>query len=116
MDRAQRVGLAKRILELYEQDGDDQGEYSWEADVGRFTDPARFELEKQEFFLKRPQVIALTGDLPEPGDYYATEIAGKPILIVRGKDGVARAFLNACRHRGVKMAEGCGHAKGFTCP
>jgi nitrite reductase/ring-hydroxylating ferredoxin subunit len=35
---------------------------------------------------------------------------------VRGKDGVAHAFLNACRHRGVKIAEGCGHAKGFTCP
>jgi phenylpropionate dioxygenase-like ring-hydroxylating dioxygenase large terminal subunit len=116
MDRAQRIGIAKRILELYDTDGDDQGEFSWEADVGRFTDKARFELEKQEFFLKRPQVIALTGDLPEPGDYYATEIAGKPILLVRGKDGQARAFLNACRHRGVKMAEGCGHAKGFTCP
>jgi phenylpropionate dioxygenase-like ring-hydroxylating dioxygenase large terminal subunit len=116
MDRAQQIGIAKRILELYDQDGDDQGEISWETDIGRFVDKERFEIEKQEFFLTRPQVIALTGDLPENGDYYATEIAGKPILLVRGKDGVARAFLNACRHRGVKMAEGCGHAKGFTCP
>jgi phenylpropionate dioxygenase-like ring-hydroxylating dioxygenase large terminal subunit len=116
MERAQRVAIAKRILELYDADGDDQGDYSWEADVGRFIDPVRFEKEKQEFFLTRPQAIALTGDLPEIGDYYATEIAGKPILLVRGKDGVARAFLNACRHRGVKLAEGCGHAKGFSCP
>jgi len=29
---------------------------------------------------------------------------------------VARAFLNACRHRGVSLAEGCGHGAGFVCP
>jgi nitrite reductase/ring-hydroxylating ferredoxin subunit len=92
------------------------GEESWEADIGRFVDQERFEREKRMMFLERPQLIALSADLPEPGDYYATDIAGKPILIVRGKDGVARAFLNACRHRGVKLAEGCGHGAGFTCP
>ena len=64
----------------------------WEADIGRFVDQERFELEKQKFFLERPQLIALTADLPEPGDYYATEIAGKPILLVRGKDGKARCL------------------------
>ncbi len=92
------------------------GEESWEADIGRFVDQERFEVEKKKLFLERPQLIALSADLPEPGDYYATDIAGRPILIVRGKDGVARAFLNACRHRGVKLAEGCGHGAGFTCP
>ena len=70
-----------------------------------------------KLFLERPQLIALSADLPNPGDYYATDIAGKPILIVRGKEGKAKAFLNACRHRGVKLAdEGCGHGQGFTCP
>jgi phenylpropionate dioxygenase-like ring-hydroxylating dioxygenase large terminal subunit len=106
MDRAQRVAIAKRILDFHARDVDEMGEESWETDIGRFTDQARFELEKQEFFMKRP----------EPGDYYATEIAGKPIILVRNKDGEAKAFLNACRHRGVKLAEGCGNAKGFTCP
>ncbi|MDB5396840.1 MAG: aromatic ring-hydroxylating dioxygenase subunit alpha, partial [Rhodospirillales bacterium] len=84
--------------------------------IGRFIDQDRFELEKQKLFLERPQLIALSADLPNPGDYFASDIAGKPILIVRGKDGKAQAFLNACRHRGVKLAEGCGHGAGFTCP
>ena len=53
MDRAQQIGIAKRILELYDQDGDDQGEISWETDIGRFVDKERFEVEKQEFFLTR---------------------------------------------------------------
>jgi carnitine monooxygenase subunit len=116
MDRAQRVAIAKRILDFHARDVDEMGEESWETDIGRFTDQARFELEKQEFFMKRPQLIAYTADFPENGDYYATEIAGKPIILVRNKDGEAKAFLNACRHRGVKLAEGCGNAKGFTCP
>jgi phenylpropionate dioxygenase-like ring-hydroxylating dioxygenase large terminal subunit len=116
MDRAQRVAIAKRIIDFYDRDIDEMGEESWETDVGRFTDKGRFELERQEFFLKRPQLIAYTADFPEKGDYYATEIAGRPIILVRNKDGVAKAFLNACRHRGVKLAEGCGNAKGFTCP
>jgi nitrite reductase/ring-hydroxylating ferredoxin subunit len=117
MDRAHRIAIAKRVLAMIDADELDYAhEEPWEVDIGRFVDKARFLKEKEEFFLNRPQLLAYTADLPEPGDYYATEIAGKPILLVRGKDGVAHAFLNACRHRGVKIAEGCGHAKGFTCP
>lgn len=116
MERAERVAIAKEILSLIQKGQPYYGAESWEGDIGRFVDKDRFELEKRKLFLERPQLIALSGDIPEPGDFYATDIAGKPILIVRGKDGVARAFLNACRHRGVKMAEGCGHAPGFTCP
>jgi nitrite reductase/ring-hydroxylating ferredoxin subunit len=117
MDRASRIAIAKKVLAMIENDEIQYGdEPSWEVDIGRFTDKERFLKEKEEFFYKRPQLLAYTADLPEPGDFYATEIAGKPILLVRGKDGKVGAFLNACRHRGVKLAEGCGNAKGFTCP
>jgi nitrite reductase/ring-hydroxylating ferredoxin subunit len=116
MEKSERVAIAKHILGLIENDTPFMGAESWEADIGRFIDKDRFELEKRKLFLERPQLIALSGDLPNPGDYYATDIAGKPILITRNKDGKAQAFLNACRHRGVKLADGCGHAKGFTCP
>jgi phenylpropionate dioxygenase-like ring-hydroxylating dioxygenase large terminal subunit len=116
MDKAKRIAIAKDVLKLVEQGQPEYGEESWEADIGRFIDKDRFELEKKKLFLERPQLIALSADLPNPGDFYATDIAGKPILIVRNKDGQAQAFLNACRHRGVKLAEGCGHGQGFTCP
>ncbi|HLG88451.1 MAG TPA: aromatic ring-hydroxylating dioxygenase subunit alpha [Alphaproteobacteria bacterium] len=116
MSREQRIAIARRILELVEKDEPEYGEESWETDIGRFVDKERFELEKRKFFLERPQLIAYSADIPDPGDYYTTEIAGRPIILTRDKDGKAHAFLNACRHRGVKLAEGCGHAKGFTCP
>ena len=116
MDRAMQLEITRKILAFNEKDEVEYGPESWETSIGRFTDPERFELEKQKFFLERPQLIAYSADIPNPGDYYATEIAGKPILLTRDKDGKAHAFLNACRHRGVKLAEGCGHAAGFTCP
>ena len=37
-------------------------------------------------------------------------------MVTRGDDGVARAFLNVCRHRGALVAEGCGTTRRFTCP
>lgn len=116
MDRAHRIAIAKKVLGMLEKDEIDYGEESLEFDIGRFVDQDRFERERDAFFYNRPQLLAYSADIPEPGDYYATSIAGKPVLLVRGKDGVARAFLNACRHRGVQLAEGCGNAKGFTCP
>ncbi len=116
MEKSQRIAIAKHILSLIDSEKPYMGEEAWETDIGRFIDKDRFELEKQKLFLERPQLIALSADVAEIGDFYATDIAGKPILIVRGKDGKAKAFLNACRHRGVKLAEGCGHGAGFTCP
>jgi nitrite reductase/ring-hydroxylating ferredoxin subunit len=115
VERAHRIAVARHVLELIDRNEPAMGAESWEADVGRFIDQDRFELEKRTFFRERPQLIALSADLPNPGDYYATDIAELPILIVRDKEGRAQAFLNACRHRGVKLAEGCGHAQGFTC-
>jgi phenylpropionate dioxygenase-like ring-hydroxylating dioxygenase large terminal subunit len=39
------------------------------------------------------------------------------VLLVRGEDGYVRAFLNVCRHRGSRIAEGRGHpGRVFKCP
>ena len=40
-----------------------------------------------------------------------------PVLITRPSDGVVRAFLNVCRHRGaIVQPAGCGAARRFACP
>ena len=39
-----------------------------------------------------------------------------PILLVRQPDGMLSASLNVCRHRGARVAEGCGNGAGsFSC-
>src|SRR5262245_20764342 len=39
-------------------------------------------------------------ELPEPGDTVLYEIAGMSFMVVRGNDGLIRAFRNTCLHRG----------------
>jgi phenylpropionate dioxygenase-like ring-hydroxylating dioxygenase large terminal subunit len=81
-----------------------------------YTDQERFQREKQQIFRRLPLVLAASCEMRAPGDYKAMEAADIPVLLVRGKDGVARAFLNVCTHRAAILAEGSGNASRFTCP
>jgi phenylpropionate dioxygenase-like ring-hydroxylating dioxygenase large terminal subunit len=85
--------------------------------VSDYTCEKQAALEAQVFFRDYPLVMGLSGDLPKPGDYLTSDLTGRPILLVRGDDGRVNAFLNVCRHRGAKVAQGCGQGKKvFTCP
>ena len=64
-----------------------------------------------------PLLLAVTAELPKPGDFKTLEAAGVPVLVARGQDGVVRAFVNSCSHRGTAVAtEPHGNARRFTCP
>ena len=53
---------------------------------------------------------------PSPASYRLFTRSGAPIVVVRGEDGVLRAFYNACRHRGAPVTrEECGTARRLTC-
>ena len=82
-----------------------------------YTDPELFQQERVNLFRRVPLMLAASCEIPAPGDYKAMTVAGVPVLLVRGKDGTVRAFLNSCRHRGVPLTKDhCGHAARFTCP
>ncbi|KAA6463325.1 Rieske 2Fe-2S domain-containing protein [Acidobacteria bacterium AB60] len=73
--------------------------------------------EQQRVFGGNWQAIARTDQLAHPGDYVTAEVAGEPILAVRGTDGTLRAFFNVCRHHAAAVAtEPCGRAQSFRCP
>ncbi len=61
-------------------------------------------LEWQRLFRGHPQVIGLSRDLPGPGSYITVDDFGLPILATRDAEGRLRAFVNACSHRGAKVA------------
>jgi phenylpropionate dioxygenase-like ring-hydroxylating dioxygenase large terminal subunit len=82
-----------------------------------YTDPARLADEEQTLFRRRPLIAALSADLPATGDCLATEVAGVPLLLVRGEDAEVRAFLNICRHRGGRVFTGRGRpGRALKCP
>jgi nitrite reductase/ring-hydroxylating ferredoxin subunit len=82
-----------------------------------YTDARLFELEKKTVFGRSWQFTARADQLEEPGNFVTTEIAGEPILIVRGNDKVMRGFFNVCRHHAAAvMTEPAGHANQIRCP
>ena len=55
--------------------------------------------------------------IKRPGDWFRFDMANNSVIIVRGKDGEARAFFNSCRHRGARLCEAAqGHAPRLICP
>ena len=69
-----------------------------------YVDPAVFAWEQQEL-LSAPGGCALGfgSQLAEPGDQRAEPVGGQSVLLVRGDDGMLRAFANTCRHRGHEL-------------
>lgn len=109
--------LAKRALVHFREGTTDQADATMPLPVDAYLDADRFAREFDAIFLRKPQALLLSIEIPEPGDYVARTIMEKPLLFVRGKDGVARVFLNVCRHRGAKLcADGKGRAPRFVCP
>jgi len=82
-----------------------------------YTDAAWLELENERLFARTWMFAGCVDQLPEPGDVFPTTIAGKPVVLVHGRDGEIRAFHNVCRHRGaVVVEEPCSNQSVLTCP
>lgn len=75
-------------------------------------------LEKEELFRRHWQLVGHVNDVPKAGDFITLDLVGERALVVRGKDGVVRAFHNLCRHRGSRVvAEPQGHCRNaLVCP
>jgi choline monooxygenase len=88
---------------------------AWSLPAHYYRDGAIAELEKQTIFARTWQVIGHCDQIPNPGDYFTTELVGEPLLILRATSGKVRGFYNVCRHRAGPPAEGCGSRKLFRC-
>ncbi|WP_228275077.1 aromatic ring-hydroxylating oxygenase subunit alpha [Stakelama tenebrarum] len=85
----------------------------------RYYDEEFFKLENERLWPHVWQMACRLETIPNVGDWIEYSILGKSVIVVRAKDGV-KAYHNACRHRGVPLAESGGHGnckrQGFICP
>jgi glycine betaine catabolism A len=72
-----------------------------------YVDPAVFAWEQRHFFDGGWMCIGRSEDLGEPGDQRAESLGSAGALLIRGQDGVLRAFANVCSHRGHELLP-CG--------
>jgi phenylpropionate dioxygenase-like ring-hydroxylating dioxygenase large terminal subunit len=85
--------------------------------ASNYFDPERWQREVDMIFKRVPLLLAMTAEIKEVNTYKAIDVVGMPVLISRGADGIARAFVNMCSHRGAQLVDpGVGTARRFACP
>ncbi len=74
------------------------------------------DLERQRIFERSWLYVGHESEVPGHGDFRRREIAGRPLILLRGSDGTVRVLQNSCRHRGAMVCRlDAGSADTFTC-
>lgn len=82
-----------------------------------YTSPEFFEFEEKAVFARSWICVGHEQEIPNKGDYLAPNVAGEPLLVVRGADGAVRAMTAVCQHRGqIISCEAGSGARAFRCP
>ena len=80
-----------------------------------YSDPEVLRVEEDRIFRRAWQYVGHTGQVADPGTYFASRAGHVPVVVTRAADGELRAFLNVCRHRGSLIAEGEGRRSTLQC-
>jgi choline monooxygenase len=81
-----------------------------------YADPEVHAAECRWVFGNTWQAVGRIDQVAEPGRYFTADLAGEPIVVVRGDDGVLRAFHNVCRHRAARVVPDAeGRATRLRC-
>jgi len=77
-----------------------------------------YELELQRLWRNTWVYMGHDSQVPNPGDFYTADIAGSPLVMLRGRDAKVRVLLNRCAHKGTRVVSAvqgnCGGA--LRCP
>ena len=75
-----------------------------------------FERERERIFHTDWYCVGRAEDVGT-GSFVVVDVVGESVILVRDRDGVLRAFLNACRHRGARLCDGAGPVgRTIVCP
>jgi phenylpropionate dioxygenase-like ring-hydroxylating dioxygenase large terminal subunit len=117
MRRQDQIVEARKLLDYLSNRTTALADGIYRNPVTDYTCENQAARERELFFRKGAFNVGLSALLPDPGDWMTHDYAGVPILLARDQDGKLGAFLNVCRHRGARVANGCGSGeKDFRCP
>lgn len=110
----------KSLMDLVERKTTAMTDQVMEIDAAEYIDPELFRREKIVLFRHCAQFVGPSCMTPEPGNYFAFDDTGMPILIVQNQQRELNAFANICSHRGAPLNE-CASGKAkegrmFSCP
>ena len=109
--------LATRALKHFNEGTTDLAPSQMRIPLTAYTDEQQYRAERQAVFFESPIAVALSLEVPEPGDFQTQTVMDIPLLITRDRDGRVHCFINVCRHRGAKVCQQAkGHQTRFSCP
>ncbi len=89
----------------------------WSLPGWTYADRDFFDAELARVIRPSWQIVCHVSDVPGDGDFHTLDYAGESVVVVRGRDGVLRAFANVCRHRGARLLDGAsGCVRKIVCP
>ncbi|MEM1110385.1 MAG: SRPBCC family protein [Pseudomonadota bacterium] len=112
-----QVALINELLDLQQSKSPFLDDHWQQETLDRYLSSDIFAREQALIGRRLPQIVAHVSEIDKPGDFITTELAGRPLLLIRDEDGNARAFYNVCRHRGAQLvgeSSGCQHR--LRCP
>jgi choline monooxygenase len=90
---------------------------AWTIPAAWYVDSRIMELERRTVFSRSWQLVGRADQVRNPGQYVTWELAGEPLLIVRGDDRVLRGFFNVCRHHAAAVVTAAeGETRNLRCP
>ncbi|HKQ73261.1 MAG TPA: aromatic ring-hydroxylating dioxygenase subunit alpha [Blastocatellia bacterium] len=105
----------KQIIESYDPSA--SLAETWTIPATWYLDPRIAEIERRTVFARSWQLVGRADQVRMPGQYITWELAGEPLLVVRGNDRVLRGFFNVCRHHAAAvMIAAEGEARNLRCP
>jgi choline monooxygenase len=105
----------KEIIESYNSES--PLDEAWTIPSSWYLDQRVFVLEQRTVFSRSWQMVGQADQLSQPGQYITCEVAGEPIVVVRGSDRALRGFFNVCRHHAAAVAtEAEGKSQNLRCP
>jgi phenylpropionate dioxygenase-like ring-hydroxylating dioxygenase large terminal subunit len=82
-----------------------------------YVNPDIYQAELEAVFTRAWLFIGHESMIPNAGDFFTSRMGEESVILTRDRDQKIHAFLNTCRHRGMKV---CRYDQGntplFTCP
>lgn len=81
-----------------------------------YVSPEWYAREIETLFLRDWLCVGRVEQIPQRGDFFSIEIAGRPLIVVRDEEQKIRVHSAVCRHRGAVITQGSGKCRAFVCP
>lgn len=95
----------------------DEQPHEFRVNTAAYRGPSVFEKEMDRIFYRSWVYLCHESEVDKPGDFKATQIGTRPVIVAKERDGKIHASLNACPHRGATVCrEEKGNTRAFVCP